>query len=210
VTVRIKICGVTRVEDAALAADLGADMIGLNFYPPSPRYLTVERAHSIARALAARAKLVGVFVNAERAYIEERLETLRLDLIQFHGDEDDGALAGWPVPVIRALRLGPGPISPVLDNIKADYVLVDTFHPQLFGGTGQRLSLDTLRGLDLRRVFISGGLDPANVAYAAALAPYAVDVASGVESSPGIKDPAKLRSFIANAGSLCPTAESSR
>ncbi len=208
--VRIKICGVTRVEDAELAANLGAEMIGLNFYPPSPRYLTVERALSIARALAGRARMVGVFVNAERDYIAERLRLLRLDLLQFHGDEDHQALAGWPVPVIRALRLRPGAVGPALDAVKADYVLVDTFHPALFGGTGQARPLDALHGLDLRRVLISGGLGPENVAQAAALSPYAVDVASGVEASPGIKDPDRLRSFVANARSFRATADSSR
>jgi phosphoribosylanthranilate isomerase len=152
--IRIKVCGVTRVEDAELAVSLGADLIGLNFYPPSPRFLTIDQALEIARLIGGRSQLVGVFVNAERAYIEERLTTLRLDLLQFHGDEDDGALAGWPVPVIRALRLKPDAAARALDAIKADYVLLDTFHPHLFGGTGKARPIDTLRGLDLRRVLI--------------------------------------------------------
>src|SRR5271165_1326907 len=103
--VRIKVCGITRCEDAELAVGLGADFIGLNFYPPSPRCLTIEPAAEIARIVKGRARLVGVFVNAARAYVKERLESLQLDLLQFHGDEDDDALQGWPVPVIRALRL---------------------------------------------------------------------------------------------------------
>jgi phosphoribosylanthranilate isomerase len=197
--VRVKICGVTRCEDADLAASLGADMIGINFYPPSPRCLTLERAAEVADAVGRRARLIGVFVNAERAYVRERLETLGLDLLQFHGDEDGAALAGWPVPVIRALRLSADSEAPALDAIKADYMLIDTFHPALYGGTGRVRPLASLRGLDLRRVFISGGLTPDNVAEAAMLKPYAVDVASGVEREPGIKDPDKLRSFIANA-----------
>lgn len=199
--VRVKICGITRVEDAELAIDLGADMIGLNFYPPSPRCLQIDDALEIVRVAAGRVGLVGVFVNAGRDYIRERLESLRLDLLQFHGDEDDAALAGWPVPVIRALRLAPGAGAPALEAVKADYVLIDTFDPTLFGGTGKSRSLDGLRGLDLGRVFISGGLGPHNVARAAELLPYAVDVASGVEALPGVKDPDKLRSFIANAKS---------
>ncbi len=197
--VRVKICGVTRGEDANLAVSLGADMIGINFYLPSPRCLTLERAAAVADAVGRRARLVGVFVNADRAYIKERLDALRLDLLQFHGDEDDGALVGWPVPVIRALRLRSDADAAALDAVRADYVLIDTFHPALYGGTGRARSLDSLRSLDLRRVFISGGLGPDNVAEAAALNPYAVDVASGVEREPGIKDPDKLRSFIANA-----------
>jgi phosphoribosylanthranilate isomerase len=201
--VRIKVCGVTRCEDAELAVGLGADFIGLNFYPPSPRWLAMEPAAAIARVVKGRARLVGVFVNAARAYVKERLESLELDLLQFHGDEDDAALQGWPVPVIRALRLRSDAALDAIDigEIKADFILIDTFHPQLFGGTGRTRRLDALRALDLSRVFVSGGLAPDNVAEAAALNPYALDVASGVEAAPGIKDPRKLESFIANARS---------
>jgi phosphoribosylanthranilate isomerase len=201
--VRIKICGVTRCEDAELAAGLGADFIGLNFYPPSPRCLTMESAAAIARVVKGRTRLVGVFVNAARAYVKQHLESLELDLLQFHGDEDDNALQGWPVPVIRALRLRSDAAFDAIDigKIKADFVLIDTFHPQLFGGTGRARPLDALRALDLSRVFVSGGLAPDNAAEAAALNPYALDVASGVEAAPGIKDPGKLGSFIANARS---------
>jgi phosphoribosylanthranilate isomerase len=203
--VRIKVCGITRCEDAESAVGLGADFIGLNFYPPSPRCLTLESAAAIAGVVKGRARLVGVFVNAARAYIRERLESLGLDLLQFHGDEDDEALEGWPVPVIRALRLRSdaalGAIKIGIDEMKADFILIDTFHPQLFGGTGQARRLDMLGALDLSRVFVSGGLTPDNAAAAAALNPYALDVASGVEAAAGIKDPRKLASFIANARS---------
>ena len=201
--VRIKVCGITRCEDAELAVGLGADFIGLNFYPPSPRCLTIEPAAAIARVVKGRAQLVGVFVNAARAYIKERLESLELDLLQFHGDEDDDALQGWPVPVIRALRLRSDAtldaIKIGISDFKADFILIDTFHPQLFGGTGRARPFQALGALDLSRVLVSGGLGPDNVAEAAALNPYALDVASGVEASPGIKDHDKLRSFIANA-----------
>lgn len=205
---RIKVCGITRCEDAELAVSLGADFIGLNFYPPSPRCLTIEQAAVIARSVGGRALLVGVFVNSDRAYVRERLESLGLDLLQFHGDEDDSALQGWPVAVIRALRVRSDALLDALeiDRIKADHVLIDTLHPKLFGGTGQARRFDTLRALDLSRVFVSGGLGPDNAAEAAALEPYALDVASGVESAPGIKDPDKLRSFILNAKS-CATDE---
>lgn len=199
--VRVKICGITRVEDALAAVALGADMIGLNFYPPSPRSLTIESASEICRAVGRRCELVGVFVNADREYIAERMGALGLDLLQFHGNEDEEALAGWPVKVIRALRIkGESPRESVVPAA-ADYVLLDTFHPELFGGTGQSRSLDGLKGLELSRIFISGGLNPDNVGEAVALRPYAVDVASGIETAPGIKDPSKLRSFILNAKS---------
>jgi phosphoribosylanthranilate isomerase len=200
-TVRVKICGVTREEDAELAIGFGADMIGLNFYPASPRSLTLEKALGIRRVIGNRCEVVGVFVNATRSYIDQRMRELKLDYLQFHGDEGDDALSGWPLKVIRALRLE-GVVSPdAIERSKADYVLLDTWHPQLFGGTGQARSFDGLGGIELGRVILSGGLNPENVAQAAALRPYAVDVASGIESAPGIKDPAKLGSFILNAKS---------
>lgn len=200
-SVRVKICGVTRIEDAECAITAGADIIGLNFYPPSPRSLSLARAHELRAAIGDRCEVAGVFVNAERAYIEERRVTLRLDWLQFHGDEPDDALRGWPVRVIRALRLRVPATPAALMRGSADYVLVDTFHPGLFGGTGQAHPLTGLEHADLSRVILAGGLTAGNVAIAAALAPFGVDVASGVESAPGIKDPGKLRSFIANAKS---------
>jgi phosphoribosylanthranilate isomerase len=200
-SVRVKICGVTRAEDGELAVACGADMIGLNFYPPSPRSLTLEQALPIRRAVGDRCEVVGVFVNAGRSYIDQRLRELGLDYLQFHGDERDDDLTGWPVRVIHVVRQQ-GAISSIeIAACKADLVLLDTWHPQLFGGTGQARSLDGLGSLALGRVILSGGLSPENVGQAAALRPYAVDVASGIESVPGIKDPVKLRSFILNAKS---------
>jgi phosphoribosylanthranilate isomerase len=201
--VRIKVCGITRREDAEAAVNLGVDFIGLNFYPPSPRCLSLEAAAAIAPVVKGRARMVGVFVNADPAYIKARLEALALDLLQFHGDEDDDALAGWPVPVIRALRLPADARLDAIDlgSVRADFILIDTFDSRHFGGTGRARPFDALRALDLSRVFVSGGLTPDNAAAAGALNPYALDVASGVESAPAIKDHDKLRSFIANARS---------
>ena len=107
-TVRVKICGITRVEDARAAIDAGADMIGLNFYAKTPRYIDLDRAREIRAAVGSRATVVGVFVDAERAYIDERLRAAALDMIQFSGDEDEAAHAGWPVPSIVARRMKPG------------------------------------------------------------------------------------------------------
>jgi phosphoribosylanthranilate isomerase len=195
-TIRVKICGITRVEDARAAVAAGADMIGLNFYAKSPRYVEIDRAREIREAIGSSAAVIGVFVNAQRAYIHERLRAASLDMIQFSGDEDDAALAGWPVPSVVTRRLKPG------ENMtprRADYVLFDAFDTQLRGGTGSRIALDQLRVLDLSRAFVAGGLNPDNVAEVAALEPYAVDCASGVESSPGVKDHDKLRRFVNNA-----------
>ncbi|HTR61127.1 MAG TPA: phosphoribosylanthranilate isomerase [Candidatus Binataceae bacterium] len=200
-TVRVKICGVTRADDADAAIEAGAELIGLNFYAPSPRYVAFDTAVRIRRRIGSRAQVVGVFVNAERAVIDKHLSELHLDMLQFHGDEDDSALAGWNVPVIRALRVRGGEAGAAISRARADYILLDTFHPSLYGGSGVARPLDDLKGLDLSRVFISGGLNATNVADAAALHPYAVDAASGVESSPGAKDHLKLRSFVANAKS---------
>jgi phosphoribosylanthranilate isomerase len=200
-SVRVKICGVTRAIDAELAVELGADMIGLNFYQPSPRSLTLEQARDIRRVIGNRCEVVGVFVNAERSYIYQRMRELRLDYLQFHGNEDEDALSGWPPKVIRGLRIERTVSADVIEGCKADYLLLDSWHPDLFGGTGRARSLDDLRGLALGRVILSGGLNPENVAQVAVLHPFAVDVASGIESAPGIKDPAKLRSFILNAKS---------
>jgi phosphoribosylanthranilate isomerase len=199
--VRVKVCGVTRVEDARAAIGFGAAMIGVNFYTPSPRAVSLERAREIRDAVDAPHKVVGVFVNAAREFVAECLEKVRLDVLQFHGDEPDSFLQGWPVPVIRALRLKHGEKFEPTAYPSSIYMLLDTFHPGLYGGTGAKRPLSDLRGLDLSHAFISGGLDPDNVHEAAELLPYAVDVASGVESAPGIKDHNKLRRFIRNAKS---------
>jgi phosphoribosylanthranilate isomerase len=196
--VRVKICGITRVEDARAAIAAGADMIGLNFYAKTPRFVDVDRAREIREAVGARASVVGVFVNASRVYIDERLRAVSLDMIQFSGDEDDAALAGWPVPSIVSRRLKTTEESSSRPP-RGDYVLYDAFDAKLFGGTGNRISLDQLRAVDLSRAFVAGGLNPDNVAEVAALEPYAVDCASGVESSPGVKDHDKLRRFVNNA-----------
>jgi len=195
-TVRVKICGITRVEDARAAIAAGADMIGLNFYAKSPRYIEIDRAREIRAAVGSRVAVVGVFVNAKRAYIDDRLRAASLDMIQFSGDEDYAALAGWPIPSIVTRRLKPGES---MTPHRADYVLFDAFDTELHGGTGIRIALDQLRELDLSRAFVAGGLNSDNVAEVAALKPYAVDCASGVESSPGVKDHDKLRSFVNNA-----------
>ena len=197
-TVRVKICGVTRGDDAVASIEAGADLIGLNFFAPSPRYVSIERARIVRDAIGARVKVVGVFVNATRDYVDERLRALSLDLLQFSGDEDDAMLGGWPVLVVATHRVKTGDTRPIKMR-GADFILVDAFDSKLYGGTGCRISLEQLRSIDTSRAFIAGGLTPDNVAEVAALLPYGVDCASGVESSPNIKDHDKIRSFVANA-----------
>ncbi|HYR80160.1 MAG TPA: phosphoribosylanthranilate isomerase, partial [Candidatus Dormibacteraeota bacterium] len=197
-TVRVKICGVTHANDAIASIEAGADLIGLNFFAPSPRYVSIERARLVRDAIGMRVKVVGVFVNATRDYVDERMRALSLDLLQFSGDEKDEMLTGWPVPVIAAYKVKVGETGRVARRA-ADFILVDAFDSKLYGGTGSRISLEQLRSLDTSRAFIAGGLTPENVADVASLLPYGVDCASGVESSPGVKDHTKLRSFVANA-----------
>lgn len=199
--VRVKVCGVTLPEDAEAAASMGADMIGLNFHTKSPRFLALARAREVRAAAGNHVAVVGVFVNAPREVVSGYISELRLDMIQFHGDEPDEFLEGWPVPVIRAQRLRPGERPDLSACARASYLLLDTFHPKLYGGTGRARSFADLVGAELGRVIISGGLTPDNVADAAALGPYAVDAASGIESHPGVKDRQKLRRFIENAKS---------
>jgi phosphoribosylanthranilate isomerase len=199
-TTRVKICGITRVEDALAAIEFGADFLGLNFYEIAPRYITPDAARAVRDAIGARARVVGIFVDAPREHIEECRRTFALDLLQFSGNEAAADLRGWPVPVIRVLRLkSEQKIDLAAES--ANYLMLDAFDTALYGGTGKRIALEGLKGFDLSRAFIAGGLNAANVAEAAALHPYAVDCASGVESAPGIKDHDKMRSFIANAKS---------
>ncbi len=203
-SVQVKICGITTVADARLAVQAGADLIGLNFYPSSPRYVSEATAQAIRSILPQRVGCVGVFVNAAREYIAAYVRALSLDLIQFHGDEDAAALTGWPVPTVKAVRVGSeAPQPEQLEEIPADYLLLDTYSSRGYGGTGETFAWEyaaALPRLSLDRTILAGGLDSDNVAAAVeAVRPWAVDVASGVELAPGRKDAQKLHAFITNA-----------
>lgn len=203
--VRVKICGITQVEDALAACAAGADMIGLNFYPASPRAVSFEQAIKIREAVAERVAVVGVFVNPTRELVARALTVLELNLLQIYCETDLDLQAGWPVGVIRPVGL-PGDFAPGsfpgLDHralAGSDYFLIDAYDPKRYGGTGNAVPIAALAKLDLGRSLVAGGLRPETVAEVAALHPYGVDVASGVESAPGRKDHQLLRSFIANA-----------
>lgn len=202
-TVRVKICGVTTPADAALAVQLGADLIGLNFYPPSPRYLTLETAREIRAVIPPMVLCVGVFVNAERSHIASFVEQLSLDVVQFHGDELAADLTGWSCPTIKAVRIAPEGPLPDLSWIPTPYLLLDTYRAGRYGGTGETFGWERVANFAphrRERLLLAGGLTPENVALAVqAVHPWAVDTASGVESTPGRKDPEKLRAFITNA-----------
>jgi len=195
---RIKICGVTRPEDADLAVELGADFIGLNFYPQSPRYLGSERACEIAAAVAGRARLVGVFVNAPAPTVASVAAEVGLDLLQFHGDERPADLSPFADRAIKALRLDRPPAPEDLEPWQGIWgFLVEGRHAALYGGTGESWAYEMIRSLPRAQpLFVAGGLTPETVAGAVRRSgAWGVDVSSGVESAPGIKDEVLMRRF---------------
>jgi len=203
---KIKICGVTRPDDAAQVITAGVDFIGLNFWPRSKRYVAPDRALAIATAAraAGAAQLVGVFVNAPPAEIAQVSRELSLDVIQLHGDEtpEDVVIVAQATrcPVWKAIAVGRPSDLDRLDAWPVDAILVDA-PTAARGGAGKvfdwTLAREARRVYPARRFVLAGGLGPKNVGAALVeLAPWAVDVASGVESAPGVKDPAKVAAFV--------------
>jgi phosphoribosylanthranilate isomerase len=193
--VKVKICGVTDPVNALAAVEMGADYLGLNFYPGSPRFLTIERAREIAGAARGRVPLVGVFVNAAPDEIAETTEQVGLDLVQFSGDEAPETVAPFAARAIKVFRAGHLPGHAELAAWSAVWgVLIDAPHRGLYGGTGEAWDYEAAIGLAGRRVFLAGGIGPDNARRAVEAArPWAIDVCSRVESAPGIKDPELLR-----------------
>lgn len=201
-SVRIKICGITRVEDAQLAAELGAHAIGLVFHPGSPRAISFDAAARIAAALPAFISVVGLFVNADPANIRRAIAEVPLDLLQFHGDESPADCSLHGRRYIKAIRMAPGVdlVKCATDFHQSAGLLLDAHVQGAWGGTGQRFDWARVPAGLSRPVVLSGGLNPNNVAQGIrAVRPAAVDVSSGVESAPGIKDPEKLKQFIREA-----------
>ena len=200
-SVKVKICGVTRPEDARDAGAAGADAIGINFWAGSKRFVSAANAPAIAAALPPDVLVVGVFVDADRETIESAIRDTPLGAVQLHGDEAPGACGGFSVPVIKAISARAGvDLAELADRYPVDYVLLDTDARERHGGTGESFPLERARGVAPGRLFLAGGLRPETVAEAVRrVRPYAVDVASGVESAPGIKDPVKVRELIRNA-----------
>ena len=197
--VRVKICGVTRPEDADAAVVLGADYLGLNFHPPSPRFVSRAVAREIAGAVAGRVPLVGVFVNLLAAEVEDIAAEVGLDLFQFSGDEEPADLRRFASKAIKALRTGGETGSTATAAELAPYadfwaLLFDARHDALYGGTGIEWPYAEVAAIAAaRRVFVAGGLRPGNARRAADLSgAFGIDVCSGVESAPGIKDPGLL------------------
>jgi phosphoribosylanthranilate isomerase len=200
--VRVKICGVTNIEDALLAAELGADAIGLNFYSESPRCISPYTAGEIVQQLPPFVSSVGVFVNWEAVPVVALASALRLSAAQLHGDESPNVAAeiARKISVTKAFRVGQGTALPAFSKYKsASAFLLDAAAADKFGGTGQKTDWTrAATAAKSHRIILAGGLTPENVAEAIrTVRPYAVDVASGAESKLGKKDPAKLRAFFA-------------
>jgi phosphoribosylanthranilate isomerase len=197
---KVKICGVTTVVDARMAAAAGADAIGINFSPRSLRRVTVDVAAAIAAALPSYVCRVGVFVDAPRDEVAATAAQVGLDALQFHGDESIALCAGWDRKTIKAVRVRDGGALALAAAYAVDFILADAYVEGSPGGTGQRVPLEWLTAVPPDRLILAGGLTADNVAAAIrAVRPAMVDVASGVESAPGRKDPEKVERFIANA-----------
>ena len=200
--IRIKICGITSLEDALKAADLGVDAVGFNFYPASPRYVAPERVGEIITRLPPFLSTVGVFVNESLEKVREIFETLNLNYAQLHGEESPEYVSSLKkIPVIKVFRIRGGEkervFSPYIGKVRA--FLLDTYQRGRWGGTGKTFSWDTV--LSWKKVgvplIIAGGITPHNVEELVRfLRPYGIDVCSGVERSPGVKDGELMRELV--------------
>jgi len=197
--VRSKICGITRVEDALVAAEAGADAIGLVFYAKSPRAVNIQQARTIIAALPPFVTTVGLFVNASRCELNETLDAVPLDMLQFHGDETPADCEGFHRPWYKALRVKPGEDIRVQTAryVGASAILLDTFVAGVPGGTGEVFDWSLIPTDLAKPLILAGGLTPENVQQAIAeVRPFAVDVSGGVEASKGIKDAEGVREFV--------------
>lgn len=202
---RVKICGITRPEDGIAAARLGADAIGLVFYAPSPRAVSVAQAQAVCAALPPFVSVVGLFVDAPAAEVREVLQAVPLDVLQFHGDETPAYCAAFGRPYLKALRMRDGldVTGTARRYADAQGLLLDAYVPGEAGGTGRRFDWTRVpQALD-KPIILAGGLNPDNVAEAITVAhPYGVDVSGGVEQSRGIKSAAKMAAFMRGVESV--------
>ena len=196
---KIKICGITNIEDATLAVNLGADALGFVFYKDSPRYIRKDAAKEIIRELPPFVLSVGVFVNEKEDRVREISADCCLDILQFHGNESPDFCSHFDKKVIKAFSINNRKDLEVIPSYQVSAVLLDTYYEDLYGGGGKALNLELASEAKrfTSRVILAGGLNPVNVMKAIqAVEPYGVDVSSGVESKPGKKDRVKLEKFI--------------
>jgi phosphoribosylanthranilate isomerase len=202
--VKVKICGITNWTDARRAVEAGADFLGFNFYPGSPRYITPAKARCIVRRLPKRISSVGVFVNESEDRVLEIAHTVGLNYLQLHGDESPAVVErlGRTFSVMKAVRVRKSFRASQLTRFKhAEAFLLDGFDPNHRGGTGKTFDWRRVPRLPKMngsaRIFLAGGIAPENVGEAIRIAqPYAVDVCSGVEARPGKKDPKRMKAFL--------------
>jgi len=204
--VKVKVCGITNLVDAEKALEFGADALGFNFYPPSARSISVEIARQILKELPRDLLKAAVVVNEAREKITAILNRSSANVagtgfncVQFHGDETPADCRDWDVKVIKAFRMKDPHALPEIDNFRADFYLLDSWSPG-YGGSGAVFPWEWLENLDHDKLILSGGLNPENVGAAILrIRPFGVDVCSGVERAPGIKDHEKLKRFIDTA-----------
>lgn len=198
--VKVKICGITNYEDAAAALDMGADLLGFNFYPKSPRYITPEAAEKIINKLPAFVDIVGLFVNDTFEHILEVLSTLQLNWIQLHGDETPEFCEKFlsiNVKTIKAIRVKTKADILKTDKFSTDAIILDAFREDLYGGTGETFDWNIV-GHIAKRIFLAGGINPDNARKAVELGIYGLDICSGIESAPGKKDHKKMKQLFDN------------
>jgi len=197
--VRVKICGITRLEDALYAVEQGADAIGLVFYDQSPRNVSINQAIEIANHIPAFVSVVGLFVNAEPSFINEVITNAKIDLLQFHGDETPEECASYSLPFIKAIRVKSDTnlVQYAKEYSAAKGLLLDAYTEGVAGGTGHVFDWNLIPKQLAKPIILAGGLKADNVAQAIQqVLPYAVDVSGGVEASKGIKDAAKIAAFM--------------
>lgn len=196
---RVKICGITRTQDAVAVVDAGADAIGLVFYGPSPRAISLQQAQEIVKAVPAFVSVVALFVNPEPSLVQEVLNGVRIDLIQFHGDEDSTFCEQFKHPYIKAIRVRQASdvVASSLRFPSAQGILLDSYKPGVPGGTGETFDWSLIPVEQTKKIILAGGLTPENAADAIKLVqPFALDVSGGVEEAKGIKDHGKINQFL--------------
>jgi len=198
--VKVKICGITNYEDAQAAIDMGADLLGFNFYPESPRYLKPEKAKQIIQRIPAFIDMVGLFVNSTMDDIHEIVNICHLDWIQLHGDETSDFCKEFRthnIKTMKAIRVRDHTDVEKVNDYFTDAILLDAFDPDKYGGTGITFDWNVVGHIN-KRVFLAGGINPENAEKAVRLGVYGIDICSGIESEPGKKDHEKMKKLFEN------------
>ena len=201
-SIRVKICGITSIEDALVAVNAGADAIGLVFYAPSPRAVSIEQAEQIAKAVGPFVTVVGLFVDADKEFINSVLERVALHVIQFHGKETEAFCTSFQRPYMKAIRMRPelDVAQAIAEYPSAVAILLDAYRAGVPGGTGETFDWQRIPQESGQPIVLAGGLSPENVALAViSTRIYGVDVSGGVETSPGKKNADYVKTFIHNA-----------